>query len=243
MRSVALLIAVGLVLLLNTLGCTASRGVNRQALLESLHHHPGNTTTEPVAKNSAPESRLPAPFRLALFFQHKEFPASAQLRKVDWGSADTHVIQRALELFREEGTLRESFVLANSSVQGRTLRDVRSAAARYNADALLVIDGASTVDRYNNGHAWWYMTGFGAYLAHGTESHALFMMEGTLWDVRSGYLYGTQLAEGDATLIGPATSLDDRAAIAEAKDVALKRFGKALVGTLRTLVNNHKTEK
>jgi hypothetical protein len=65
---------------------------------------------------------------------------------------------------------------------------------------LLVIDGASAVERYNNGHAAWYATGIGAYFAHGTESHALFMMEGTLWDVRTGYLYGTQTAEGKRPL-------------------------------------------
>jgi hypothetical protein len=131
--------------------------------------------------------------------------------------------------------LQQSFLLADSTIQGNTFRDIRQAAARYNADALLVIRGASAVERYNNGHAAWYATGIGAYLAHGTESHALFMMQGTLWDVRTGYLYGTQTAEGETTLIGPATSLDDKSAVAEAKDVALERFSKELADMLRLL--------
>ncbi|MEP7152935.1 MAG: hypothetical protein ABI856_14590, partial [Nitrospira sp.] len=65
-------------------------------------------------------------------------------------------------------------------------------------------------------------------------------MEGTLWDVRSGYLYGTQTAEGETTLIGPAPSLEDKAAIAEAKDVALERFGKELADMLRVLREKQK---
>lgn len=235
MRSVGLSLAVILVLLLTVSGCTASRGLDREALLESIRHRPDVSTTQTMGTALTPDIRLPSPYRLALFFQHKEVPSSAEFKKVDWVSADAHVIRQALEPFKERGTLQETFLLANSSVQGRTVRDIRAAAARYDADAVLIVDGGSTVDRYNNGHAWWYVTGFGAYLAHGTESHALVMMEGTLWDVRSGHLYASPRAEGESTLVGPATSLEDRDAIAEAKRVALIKFGKELAETLELL--------
>ncbi len=69
------------------------------------------------------------------------------------------------------------------------------------------------------------------------------MMEGTLWDVRTGYLYGTQTAEGETTLIGPATSLEDRDAIAEAKELALERFGKEIAGMLRLLNEKQKATR
>ena len=235
MKILTLSIFLAVIVLLNMSGCSSSRGLNRQALQESFHEHPDVVTDQDVAKTLALQAQLPSPYRLAIFFKHKDFPRSPTLRKVDWVSADAARIQRALEPVKEDGILQQSFLLANSTVQGTTFRDIRLAAARYNADAILVVDGASAVDRYNNGHAWWYATGLGAYLAHGTESHALFMMEGTLWDVRSGYLYGTQTAEGETTLIGPASSLEDRAAIAEAKDVALERFGKELADMLRVL--------
>lgn len=235
MKTMTLSIFLAFMVLLNVSGCSSSRGLDRQALQKSFHAHPDVVTDQDIASTLALQGHLPAPYRLAIFYKHKDFPGSPTLRKVDWVSADAERIQRALEPVKEEGILQQSFLLANSTVQGTTFRDIRLAAARYNADAILVIDGASAVDRYNNGHAWWYATGLGAYLAHGTESHALFMMEGTLWDVRSGYLYGTQTAEGETTLIGPASSLEDRAAIAEAKDVALERFGKELADMLRVL--------
>ncbi len=243
MKTITLSIFLALSILVNFSACSGSRGLSRQALQESFHDSPEVVTDQDIAATMALQGRLPRPYRLAIFFTYKDFPSSPMLRKVDWVSADAALVQRALELVQEEGILQQSFLLANSTVQGTTFRDIRLAAARYNADAILVIDGAAAVDRYNNGHAWWYATGIGTYFAHGTESHALFMMEGTLWDVRSGYLYGTQRAEGETTLIGPAPSLEDRAAIAEAKDVAMARFGRELADMLRLLREKQKAEK
>ncbi|WHZ24002.1 MAG: hypothetical protein OJF47_003114 [Nitrospira sp.] len=233
MRTVLVPILLMGLILLNLSACGGSRGLNRQALQESFHENPDVVTAQDITATMALQAHLPTPYRLAIYFKHKDFPSRPALRKVDWVSADADRLQRALAPVQEEGILRQSFLLANSTVQGTTFRDIRLAAARYNADAILVIDGASAVERYNNDHAWWYATGIGTYFAHGTESHALFMMEGTLWDVRTGYLYGTQTAEGETTLIGPAPSLEDRAAIAEAKDVALERFGKEVADLLR----------
>lgn len=233
------LLTVTLVVMLA--GCSGSRGLNRLALQKSFYDNPDIVTNQDIAATMTLRGTLPAPYRLAIFFKQKDFPGSPTLRKADWVSADAALVQRALEPVKEEGIIRQIFLLANSTVQGTTLRDIRLAAARYNADAVLVIDGASASERYNNGYAWWYATGIGAYLAHGTESHALFLMEGTLWDVRTGYLYGTQTAEGETTLIGPATSLEDRTAIAEAKEVALDRFGKETAGMLRLLKEKQST--
>lgn len=235
LRTVVMPILLSLIVLLAVSACSGSHGLNRQALQEAFHDHPDVVTDQDIAATMALQAQLPAPYRLAIYFKHKDFPSRPALRKIDWVSADAERLQRALATVKEEGILQHSFILANSAVQGTTFRDRRLAAARYNADAILVIDGAASVDRYNNGHAWWYATGLGTYLAHGTESHALFMMEGMLWDVRSGYLYGTQTAEGETTLIGPAPLLEDKNAIAEAKDVALERFGKELADMLRLL--------
>ncbi|MCS6296143.1 MAG: hypothetical protein H8K09_07930 [Nitrospira sp.] len=236
-------LVLALILTMTCAACTGARGLNRHILQESFHDHPEVVTDRDVASTMALQAQLPAPYRLAIYFKHEDFPSRPALQRVDWVSSDGARVQRALEPVREEGILQQAFLLANSTVQGTTLRDIRLAAARYNADAILIIDGASAFERYNNGHAWWYATGIGTYFAHGTECHALFMMEGTLWDVRTGYLYGTQTAEGETTLIGPAPSLDDKAAIAEAKDVAMTRFGKELADTLRLLRDKQRISK
>ncbi len=228
-------LVLALILTMTCAACTGARGLNRQILQESFHDRPDVVTDRDIAATMAVQASLPSPYRLALYFAHKDFPSLSLLQRVDWLSVDADLVQRALKSAEEEGILKQTFLLANSTVQGNTLRDIRMAAARYNADAILVIDGASAVERYNNGHAAWYATGIGTYFAHGTESHALFMVEGTLWDVRTGALYGTQTAEGETTLIGPAPSLEDKNAVAEAKDVAMTRFGRELTDMLRLL--------
>ena len=235
MKTVTHLLFLVLILTMTLSACTGARGLNRHILQESFHDRPDVVTNRDIADTMALQATLPAPYRLAIYFKHEDFPSRPALQRVDWASADADHVRKALAPVTEEGILQQSFLLANSTVQGSTFRDIRLAAARYNADAILVIDGASAVERYNNGHAWWYATGIGTYFAHGTESHALFMVEGTLWDVRTGYLYGTQTAEGETTLIGPAPSLDDKAAVAEAKDVAMARFGRELADMLRAL--------
>ncbi|MBS0169727.1 MAG: hypothetical protein JSR62_05180 [Nitrospira sp.] len=238
-RSLQLLILL-LIGLISLPACSGSRGLNRQILQDSFHDYPDVVTDRDIADTMATAAHLTHPYRLALYFKHKDFPSQRSLQRVDWGSADADLVQRALKPVQEEGILQQAFLLANSTVQGNTLRDIRIAAARYNADAILILDGASAVERYNNSHAAWYATGIGTYFAHGTESHALFIVEGTLWDVRTGALYGTQTAEGETTLIGPAPSLDDKAAVAEAKDVAMARFGRELADTLRLLKEKQK---
>ena len=235
MNRATLPIVLVLVGVMSLSACSGSRGLNRQILQESFHDHPEVVTDRDVAATMALQANLPTPYRLAIYFKHRDFPSRPALQRANWLGADADRLQRALASVQEEGILQQVFLLANSTVQGSTLRDIRLAAARYNADALLIIDGVSAVERYNNGHAAWYATGIGAYFAHGTESHALFMVEGTLWDVRTGALYGTQTADGETTLIGPAPSLDDKAAVAEAKDVAMARFGRELADTLRLL--------
>lgn len=240
MNAVAWPLILTLIGVMSLSACSGPRGLNRQILQESFHDHPDVVTDRDIAATMAIQASLPSPYRLAVYFKQEDFPSRPALQRVDWTSADAERVRQALASVSEEGLLQRNFLLANSTVQGNTLRDVRMAAARYNADAILVINGASAVERYNNGHAVWYATGIGAYFAYGTESHALFMVEGTLWDVRTGALYGTQTAEGETTLIGPAPSIDDKTAVAEAKDVALERFGKELADMLRELKEKQK---
>ena len=86
----------------------------------------------------ATQASLPSPYRLAVYFAR--ISSRPALQRVDWTSADAERVRQALASVSEEGLLQRNFLLANSTVQGNTLRDVRMAAARYNADAILVIE-------------------------------------------------------------------------------------------------------
>lgn len=227
---------VHLLLILMTLhGCAASRGFDRQAMQEMLRADPDVVTERDIAAVLDLQPALPAPFRLALYFMTDRAPFQFSVRRPNWLAADKELLLNSLRPLQEENIIKTAFVLADSTVHGTLNRDIRLAAARYNADLVLIVNGTAAVDRYNNGYAAWYATILGAYLAPGTHSDALFMIEGTVWDVRNGFLYGTQTAEGFAQSVGPAASLEDKEVVGRAKEAALQSFGNHTADLLRLM--------
>jgi rhombotail lipoprotein len=139
--------------------------------------------------------------------------------------------------------LTETFLLVDSTIQGNDARKIRQAASRYGADAVLIVEGVTAVDRYNNGYAALYATLIGAYFAPGTESQALFIINGSLWDVRTERLYAIQTAEGHSKSVGPAVAVEDRQVLAQAKKSALVEFSKQIAEELRRLKDATQSEQ
>jgi hypothetical protein len=216
-------------------GCATSRGFDREAMQAMLRTEPDVVTDRDIARVLDMQPELPSPFRLALYFSTHRAPFHFSVQRPNWFAVDKELVLDNLKPLKEENVITTAFVLADSTVQGTLNRDIRLAAARYNADVVLIVNGAGAVDRYNNRSAAWYATILGAYLVAGTQSDALFMIEGTVWDVRTGYLYGTQTAEGTAQSVGPAVSLQDKEVVARAKEEALQSFGKHTVELLRLM--------
>jgi hypothetical protein len=216
-------------------GCATSRGFDREAMQAMLRTEPDVVTDRDIARVLDMQPELPSPFRLALYFTTHRAPFHFSIQRPNWFAADKELVLDSLKPLKEENVITTAFVLADSTVQGTLNRDIRLAAARYNADVVLIVNGAAAVDRYNNRSAAWYATILGAYLVAGTQSDALFMIEGTVWDVRTGYLYGTQTAEGTAQSVGPAVSLQDKEVVARAKEEALQSFGKHTADLLRLM--------
>jgi hypothetical protein len=67
-----------------------------------------------------------------------------------------------------------------------------------------------------------YWTILGAYLADGTHSDALCIMNATLWDVKTGARLFEQEAEGITKKVGPAALVDDGEEIERARAVAME---------------------
>jgi rhombotail lipoprotein len=199
----------------------------------------GHEATSSVGVNStAPSTEKPAvpvPFRLASYFVQRDFPAHRTIQKAEWVSADKEVLEKRLAPLRSEGIVTDSFLLVDTTIQGNDARKIRQAAARYGADVVLIVDGVAAVDRFNNGYASLYPTLIGAYFAPGTESQALFMIEGAVWDVRTERLYATRATEGQANTVGTAIAVEDRQVLDRAKKVALDEFGKRMADELRRL--------
>jgi rhombotail lipoprotein len=228
-------VTIIVLLLFSLSGCASSRGFNREAMQAMVRTEPDVVTDRDIARVLEMQPELPVPFRLAVYFTTHRAPFHFSIQRPNWLTADKELVLGSLKPLKDEIVIKTAFVLADSTVQGSLNRDIRMAAARYNADVVLIVNGAAAVDRYNNQSAAWYATILGAYVAAGTHSDALFMIEGTVWDVRTGYLYGTQTAEGTAQSVGPAASLQDKEVVTRAKEAALESFGKHTADLLRLM--------
>jgi hypothetical protein len=134
---------------------------------------------------------------------------------------------------RDQQILTDIFVLMDSTVQAENIDGIRQAGSRYRADAVLIVDGAGAIDRYNNRFAWLYPTVIGAYLAPGTESDALVIATGSLWAVRSEWRAPIQTVEGVSKVVGSAVFVDDNAALEDAKRQAIQALGRRIVDQLQ----------
>lgn len=220
-------------------GCAASKGFDRGALRSSA----GPVTTDQAIEDVlALKPQLPAPFKLGVYLNSHSWI----YKKRFWTDEEQNQLLAFGNQLKAAGIISDIYLISEDTVPGsnhwtfgstanRELKDLRLAAARYGADAVLLITDVSAVDRYNNPAAFLYWTIIGAYVAPGTHSDALVMLRSSLWDVRNGYLYATQDAEGVAKKIGPALLLEDTASIDEAKKVAIADFGGKLTERLMRL--------
>jgi hypothetical protein len=102
------------------------------------------------------------------------------------------------------------------------MEGIRLAAAEHGADAVLVFNGITDVDRYNNYSAFLYLTVVGLWLVPGTHADSLFVLDGAMWDVKNQYLYLSIEAEGLASKMGPQMVLQNKESTNEAKGLALQ---------------------
>lgn len=226
-----LVVLIGLLLS----SCAGSHGFNRDAMRAVLLHDTARPNGADMSPMPTGKQALSIPFRLGLFFVQQDFPANGVVHKADWVTADKQSLMNILAPLRDERIVSEIFLLEDATIQGHDARKIRHAGQRYGAEVVLIIDGVGAVDRFNNGSAWLYATLAGAYLASGTESDALFMIDGSLWDIRAEQLYAAQQAEGISKKIGPAMSVEDSEVLREAKNAALDVFGQRMVGQIRRL--------
>lgn len=217
-------------------GC-ASRGFDRGALKQRLQGEPVVVTEQEIKQARALKPQLPLPFKLGVFLKRTE-PRERGWHKPDpwlWTGDDKNIMLSWGEKLKQDGILSEVFIVSDSAATGNDLKNIRLAAARYGADAVLVVNGVSDVDRYNNFGVITYVVLIPAFFVPGTQVDALFMMDGALWDVNNQYLYLTAEADAVSKKTAPAFLMEERHVINSAKQEALARFGEELVRRLRSL--------
>lgn len=226
------LIAVLVVVL--TTGCAGSQGLHPEQLRDALEEEEvrfvGPQSTQPSAEN-APRT---AARSLGLYLK----PTGFLNREFEWTDRDRETVLTWAKAVQGSGPATSAGFVPLSSLKGHTLTELRASAVRYGFDFLVVFNGAAAVDRYNNYKGpLLYWTILGAYFADGTQSDALCVVKGSVWDVKTGAQLHSEEAEGRSQIVGPAAFVDDDQGILKARQEALTELLAKLKSRLTRLRN------
>ena len=172
------------------IGC-ASKGFNRGSLQEMLRGDQPKYDDKEIKEAFNKKPNLKKPFRLGIYF--KSSPKSTWR----WTEQDKAIFDELTNELKNNGTLSTVFPIMDSLVNEDSLKGIRLVAAKHQADAVLIISGATEVDRYINSWGWTYILILPTLFVPGSEVDTLFMAQASLWDVRNEYLYLT--AESEVT--------------------------------------------
>lgn len=186
--------ALGLLVL--QISC-ASKGFNRGDLKDQI------AATKPEFNNSEikdafnKKPNLPKAFKLAVYFKSPSRLNNSSSAEWRWTEQDKAILESVAADLKKDGVVSDVFPIVSSLVGDEDLRSLRLAAAKHQADALLVISGAGQTDRYINKLGWTYALILPVLFIPGSEADTLFVSNAALWDVRNEFLYLT--AETEAT--------------------------------------------
>lgn len=214
-------------------GCFA-RGFHRQEVTQRLQGEAIQATDEEIAKALAVRPQLPFPCRVAIYL-----PPST------WTAADREIIEGWSTKLKKDRIVSDMFVMSSIVATGTSIKEVRVAAARHGADAVLILNSVSNIESYKNIGAVLNLTIVGGYLIPSNHRNVQVTIQGVLVDVGNGYLYASMEADGAARTVQPAFLVEEKPTIDKAQRAALTNFGPelnrrmhALQASIQTSVQN-----
>jgi hypothetical protein len=193
----------------------------------------GKLTVEQI-EQLKPQVQLP--IRLAVSPPFASYSFRWGTPSQSWSADELAEIESWQEPLRNAGVVKELIVLPTQLVEpckteepGCMVAANRAAAARVQADALLMISLATDLDEYANPLSVLDVTIVGAWLAPGHHRDALTIAEGSMIDNRNEYLYLFARGEGQATLARPLAYASRDTPIRASRLLALQSFGRELV--------------
>jgi hypothetical protein len=208
-------------------GCSA-KGFNRGELKSMMGANKAEYSDGDIKAAFSKKSNLPKQFKLAVYFSN---PTQTRTQKWRWEDSDKVLLEDIGKELKTQGVLAEIFTLSDATISGTDLKSLRMAAAQHQADALLIISGAGSTDRYLTNWGGVYAFLLPVFFVPASKVDTLFIANATMWDVRNEFLYLT--AEGEAT-----TSQSYIAAFGPRDQTLLKSAKSVAVTNLRTEVIN-----
>ena len=231
--------AAFVIVLLGVLLTGCAKGFNRgqmdSALRASSPRYTSSGLSVEEIEKLQPQVKLP--IRLAVappLFADRRWSRSDQLDS--WSPGESSEIESWEQRLRSEGVVREVVLLppllveaCKSDDPGCVTRARRAAAARLQADALLVLNVATDVDEYVNPASILDLTLVGLWVIPGHHVDALTIIEGAMIDNRNEYLYVLARGEGEERMLRPFAYARAEHAVQRSRRQALASFGDAFV--------------
>jgi rhombotail lipoprotein len=217
-----------------TVGC--ANGFHRDALQERLHDGSLQSTDKDIAAARALRPQLKFPCRVACYLNPESKGGNWH-----WTQDDRAALETVGAELKTKGIASEVLLLPDMLSEKGSLDKLRLAAAKCGADVLLVVNGAAECDKYKNPAAVFDLTVVGGYLVPSRHVDALFLMEGCLFDVDNGYVYGAVQAEGVGKIVRPTFRTEEKDAIAKAKTQAIGRLNDELLKTMTAIAKSPTT--
>jgi hypothetical protein len=209
-----------------------SNGFHRSYLEARLNDEGFKVADEEIKTIQTLRPQLHFPCRIAVALR------GSNHHDARWTYKDRQQMEAWFSSLVQEGIATDVVFIPRMFASGETLKELRAAAAKVGADALLVIRGGGAAENRLNALAMLNVTVVGGFLVPGSHSDALYRIEAGLVDVNNGYLYATMEAEGEGMTLAPTFLIEDREAIECAKQEALKAFGPEVLQRMRGLRTN-----
>src|SRR5579863_7364930 len=119
--------------------CSASPGFNSGALATKLNSSGPVTTDDAIARTFALKPQLPRPFRLGVYFVPPKNRSGGGTLTWGWSEEDKNRILALANPLKANKEISGAYLISDAVVNGSDLDAYRLAAARYGADAILVI--------------------------------------------------------------------------------------------------------
>jgi hypothetical protein len=224
---------VPLALLCLSSGCMVMHGgftrdSLQMRLREEADEDKHKTTESDIARIQTLKPQLRFPCRIAVALRAERGPWR-------WTAKDRQQMESWADALRKEGIASDVVFMSSMFMKGESQHELRAAAARYGADAVLLVSGTSADGEWKNPLALLDLTVVGGFVLPATHREAMYRVEAALMDVNNGFLYASAEAEGEAASIGPTFIHDAREAVDHAKQSALSAFGPELLTRMRNL--------
>ncbi len=226
-------------------GCATRKGFNRSEMTGAVQESQpflasSNMTVEEIGQL---KSRVHYPVRLAVAPPIISYGRGWIGRELNaWTPEETREIESWGPPLKKAGVISELIILPSflleeckSNESACIQRASRAAAARVQADALLLIDLASAVDKYTNQASLFDVTIVGLWLIPGHHRDALTIAEGAMIDNRSEYLYTFARGEAEEKTVRPFMYADSWKAVKPSRLRALQAFGREFVKEAKKL--------